>query len=86
MEMLIENVVRYIKAENKSMGHHDKKYPTTVDIKSVDGNATYLLRSLQSPLGNLEQECKVTYGFNRPVNHKCNQHALDHFTTSLMWS
>ena len=45
MNRLIERAGK--RTEIKSMEHHDNKYPTTADINSVDGNATYLPRSLQ---------------------------------------
>ena len=53
MNRLIESVGKYIRTEIKSMEHHDNKYPTTADITSVDGNATYLPPSLQLLLGSI---------------------------------
>ena len=35
------------------MEYHDNKYPTTADINSVAGNATYLPPSLQLLLGSI---------------------------------
>ena len=51
MDRLSESVGK--RTAIKSMEHYDNKYPTTADINSLDGNATYLPRSLQLLLGRI---------------------------------
>ena len=53
MDKLIESVGKYIRAEIKSMDHHNDEYPTSEDIRSVDRNVAYLPHSLQLLLGSI---------------------------------